>query len=295
MARRVPWALLPVVGLLACLSSGCLQPETVPDAAAPVVRMRPELHSDAVVMDVAVIERPLGDPFLNQELWRRADQLVIDLERKPLLEANGLRVGQLIGLTPADLQDLLTSKRWCDAERSFMPSGHRHTCRIEFLHPHCQYDVHLVTKTLDEQVDRAKFCFDVTPTLTADGRTKLTFTPKVETGEQMLPFQPSSREGTWEYRVERPAKAYPELGFDVTLRPNEFLIIGPDLSRKNTIGHRAFVQEDGLEPTQRLLVIRTARSLHSADEPSLAELARSSASPPLALQATMGVIRASRP
>jgi hypothetical protein len=293
MARRVPWALLPLV---ACLSSGCLQPETVPDAAAPVVRMRPELHPDAVVMDVAVIERPLGDPFLNQELWRRADQLVIDLERKPLLEANGLRVGQLVGLTPAELQDLLTSQRWCpQPERRYVLSGHRDSCGIDVLHPHCQYDVHLGRKTLDEQVDRARFCFDMTPTHTADGRTKLTFTPKVETGEQMLPFQPSSREGTWEYRVERPAKAYPELGFEVALRPNEFLIIGPDLSRKNTIGHRAFVQEDGLEPTQRLLVIRTARSLHSADEPSLAELARSSASPPLALQATMGVIRASRP
>jgi hypothetical protein len=293
MARRVLWALLPLV---ACLSSGCLPLETVPETAAPVVRMRPELHPDAVVMDIAVIERPLGDPFLNQELWQRADQLAVDLDRKSLLEANGLRVGQLVGLTPAELQDLLTSPRWCPQPyKRFTPSGRRHTCRIEVLHPHCQYDVHLGRKVLDEQVDRANFCFDVTPTHTNDGRTKLSFIPKVETGEQMLPFQPASHEGNWVYRVERPAKDYPELSFEVTLRPNEYLIIGPDLTRKNTIGHRAFVEDEGLEPMQRLLVIRTARSLHSADEPSLAELARSSASPPLAVQATMGVIRASRP
>jgi len=293
MARRVLGALLP---LLACLCSGCLLPETAPDAAGPVVRMRPELHPDAVVMDIAVIERPLGDPFLNQELWQRADQLVIDLERKPLLEANGLRVGQLIGLTPAELQHLLTSPRWCPQPyKRLLPSGQRHACCIEVLHPNCQYDVHLGRTTLDEQVDRAKFCFDVTPTHTADGRTKLLFTPKVETGEAVLPFQPSAHEGNWVYRVERPAKAYPELGFEVTLRPNEYLIIGPDITKINTIGHRAFVEDEGLEPIQRLLVIRTARSTHSADEPSLAELARSSASPPLALQATLGVIRASRP
>jgi hypothetical protein len=164
------------------------------------------------------------------------------------------------------------------------------------VHEQCQYDVYLGREPQGVQADQARFCFDVTPTHTADGGTRLEFVPKVETGEQVLPFQPVPEKSSWVYRVERPAKAYPELGWEVTLRPNEYLIVGAQRGRENTIGHRAFVQEEGEGRVQRLLVIRTTRSPKGSDlDATLAEIARSQASPPLAVQATMGAIRASRP
>src|SRR5262249_12699700 len=63
---------------------------------------------DVVHLDVFVIERPLGDVFLNRELWSEADEQTvradgeqsISLERKTALENNGFRVGQVGGALP---------------------------------------------------------------------------------------------------------------------------------------------------------------------------------------------------
>src|SRR5262249_26814687 len=56
---------------------------------------------DVVVLEVVLLERPVDDPFVNEELWRSADEQAVPLERKAVLDDNGFRVGQIGGLTPA--------------------------------------------------------------------------------------------------------------------------------------------------------------------------------------------------
>src|SRR5262249_53023775 len=70
---------------------------------------------DYVFVDVAVVERPYGDHFLDQEVWEGGDEQGY-LETKALLEENGLRVCQLGGVVPAGLQALL-SPRYCPDPR----------------------------------------------------------------------------------------------------------------------------------------------------------------------------------
>jgi hypothetical protein len=175
-------------------------------------------------------------------------------------------------------------------------SGGTHTQCLGPVLPHCDYDLFLGSRPQEVQVDKARFCLDITATLGNDGKTQLKFTPKVETGEQVLPFQPAPDQSNWVYKVERPSKAYPDLSWEVGLPSNRYLVIGAQLGQPTSLGCRALVNEDGPTPVQRLLVIRTARKQQTAeDEPTLHDLARSSASPPLALQATLGTVRASRP
>src|SRR5262249_48061548 len=73
--------------------------------------------ADGVQLQGAVVERPLGDRFLNFELWELGDEQGVNLERKPVLEENGFRVCQIGGLPPAGLQALLTSPRSCPDPR----------------------------------------------------------------------------------------------------------------------------------------------------------------------------------
>ncbi len=295
---RCWWALVP---LLCCLPAGCLSTDPERTASALPARFRPALDPQAVIIEFAQLERAVGDPYINRELWTHIDQLAVDLEKKDVLETNGLRVGQLVGLTPADLQTLLTSERWCAKPyRRITSSGQAYTHELGPVLPHCDYDLHIGQQVHEVRVDRARFGLEVVPALAANGRTKLVFTPKVETGEQVLPFQPVPEHSKWEIKIERPSKAYKDLSWEVTLAPNEFLVIGTLLDKPNSLGYRAFVQDEGPDQVQRLLVIRTNRSLAGgaggADgEPTLEELAGASASPPLAMQATVGVIRASRP
>src|SRR5262249_21376080 len=66
---------------------------------------------DVVQLEWALIERPIGDRYLNENLWGLANEQIVPLERKDVLENNGLRIAQISGLLPAEFQDLLKSER----------------------------------------------------------------------------------------------------------------------------------------------------------------------------------------
>ncbi len=116
----------------------------------------------------------------------------------------------------------------------------------------------------------------------------MTFTPKVENGEPVLPFQPDPDKHCWTIRVEKPCRSYPELSWEAVLAPGEYLVIGAAPGKENSLGYRCFVQEDG-RPIQRLLVLRTNRSVNGGDapDPTSADLARSERAPCLAVRAGM--------
>lgn len=290
------WYLVP---LLSCCLAGCLATSGEQGASIWTMRLRPELAPDVAVIEFTLVERELGDPFLNHDLWTHTDELFVDLEKKAALDDNGFRIGQVVGMTPADLHALLKSERWrLHGYHRVCPLGKTYT---EYLSPvqipHCDYDIVLGGRRHELQADGARFCLDLVPAFTGDGKTRLTFTPKVETAEQMLPFQPAPNESSWVFKPQRPGKAYQELSWHATLAPNEYLVIGPRLDKPGMLGYRALVQDEGPQPMQRLLVIRTNRSLKNGpgDQPTLEDLARAGDSPTLAAQAAMGAVRASRP
>ena len=250
--------------------------------------------SQVVKLDVAVLERPVGDAFLNHELWQHTDEMIVSLDRKAAVEDNGYRVGQIVGMTPSKLQELLTSPRCClNPRQRIFASGNSVNIYLSSLWPQTEFEIQSGKNLLPATFDQARFGLDVKATLTADGRTKLQFTPKVETGEVQLPFQPDPIQQTWTLKVERPSKSYKEAGWEVVLGPGEYLVVGPILEKPKSLGHRSLVVEEGAS-VQRLLVLRTSRTTGADNgEPTLEDIARSGPSPCLAAQAGMTAIRAS--
>jgi hypothetical protein len=267
------------------------------DQSTHTTRFRPQLAADSVIIDFALLERPLGDAYFNHELWTHTDEMIVDLEKKAALDENGLRVGQLVGMTPAQLQALLSSERWClDPRRRVLPAGKTTSYHLSPVLAHCDYDVFLGGQKHELQVDQARFCIEVVAALTADGKTRLTFTPTVETGDKVLPFQPAPEQSEWKLTIGRPSKAYKELSWEASLAPNEYFVIGARLDKPGTLGYQAFAQDNAPKPVQRLLVIRTNRGQPGGDQPTLEDVARAgNTPPPLAMQATMTAVRASRP
>ncbi len=89
------------------------------------------------------------------------------------------------------------------------------------------------------------------------------------------------------------------MSWSVTVAPNEYLVLGAHFDNPRALGYRCFVQADELVVAQRLLVIRTSRSLaDSNDDPaenSQDTVARSSPAVPLALQASWTTARGCHP
>ncbi len=56
---------------------------------------------------VAIIDRPFRDPAINEAVWRVADEQVVSPAERKALEANGLRIGRIIGELPREIESIL--------------------------------------------------------------------------------------------------------------------------------------------------------------------------------------------
>lgn len=240
---------------------------------------------DVVFLDVALVERPTGDRFLNHELWESGDEQGVPLEAKPALEDNGLRVGQIGGLLPPRLQGLLGSKQSCPDPRRLravaeqptpvLVSAGRPRCRFRFV----QHDGE---RTVD--VTRAFCFFEVTPTVEKDGRVRLRFAPRIRHGDPRLETHVvREADGSLRWAVE-PREAVEDLtplAWDLTVTPEEYVLVGARLDCPDTLGPAYFLPDGVPGGVQKLLVLRATRLGGGTPEDGKLEQ-----TPPLALQAS---------
>jgi hypothetical protein len=70
-------------------------------------------HSDQLaepkrcLLKVAILSRPFDDPVINEVVWRVTDEQIIAPALRRAWEANGLRVGRIIGEMPGELEAIL--------------------------------------------------------------------------------------------------------------------------------------------------------------------------------------------
>src|SRR5437879_7583076 len=106
------------------LLSGCFATDS-PEPSSWRKRFQDQAISpNHALLEVALLERPIGDEYINQRLWEHTDEWIVELERRNALDENGLRVGQLIGTPPGDFQQLLLSPRCCsNSQARIFPAG----------------------------------------------------------------------------------------------------------------------------------------------------------------------------
>src|SRR5262245_21525904 len=286
MKRRGLVLLMLAAGLLGgCATS---QPERPSSWLGQLRPLQVPSGSNLVVMEAALIERPVGDQFLNHELWDLADEQVIPLEHKGVMAANGFRVGLIAGIGPSGFRELLTSERSCANPRRIQrPAGDPTTLLLGLPQRRCRFQVLLDGRAEAVELAEALCTLVVVPTLTSDGQICLRFTPQICHGEaKCLPRPAVARSGTyaWMLQEHRPTEAYSGLTWEVTLAPNEYVVVGGRLDRPEALGQQYFIRGDEPTPVQRLLVIRTSRTRPSPIED---EDITPSRSPPLALQAQL--------
>jgi hypothetical protein len=279
-------ALMPI---FVCMLAGCAQPEHVePSNWVKQFKSR-AIPPDHALIEIALIERPRGDEYINQHIWQHADELIVDLEKRAALDDNGLRVGQLVGTPPNGLQELITTPQWCRGRcRRFAPNT---TVPIDLdtVPALTAFDLVQGGERTEVRLDQARFWLDVSARIAGDGQTILTFTPRVEHGAPVLPFHPAADRSTWELRVEKAAKTYPELSWEATLGTNQYLFIGGRMDRERSLGQAAFTSGD----VQRGLGVIHCRAAGAAETPeaSADDRPRADRSTPLALQAAVPASR----
>lgn len=279
-------------GVLAACLAGCLTGQSV-QTTAFLDRFRTgdgPPAPDLIHMEVAILEVPPGDHYANQELWAQADDQVLPLDQKVLLEDNGFRVGQVGGMPPPGLQALLTSERSCSARHIQLHANHSTPVPIGEVHSTCQFTLISDGRVTAVDLPEGQCQLVIVPTLASEGRTRLHFTPEVRSGKPSPSFRPMDDRSGWMLGEMKPTKQYPTLAWDVTLELNEYVIVGGRFDQPGTLGHVCFMPGEEPTPRQRLLAIRTGRpAVGVAAERE--EASRSDKSPPIALQAAWPTAR----
>jgi len=258
-----------LLGLLTAVLAGCTGGETTRTTSwlGGMQPLQVPGGADIVQMHVALIERPLGDAYLNERLWTLADEGAVPTDHKAALEDNGFRVGQVGGQTPPELLTLLTSSRSCANPRLIrLHTGDGKDLLLGPALPACRYQLEQDGQKEEVAVEQADAMVTVVPALAPDGRIRLRFTPQVEYGERKLVACPAEDHSGMVLLPKRAANRYPGLGWDVTLAPNEYVVVGARFDRPGSLGYQAFVRPDESPPVQRLLVIRTSRTAPEAPD-----------------------------
>jgi hypothetical protein len=269
--------------LVGWMLAGCHVPEHVRTQSWwQRFRSASGLGADMVQMDVALIERPIGETFIEKEIWDYADEQIVELEHKAAVDDNGFRVGQIVGIPPMRFQSLVTSERSCVHAREWLvASGKTVSHVLGPVHAKDRFHVKINARLKAYPLEKIRYVFEVTPKLTGDGRTRLRFTPKVEFGETMPTWKPAADGSGWSYELAPRSKVFPELSWEVVLVPNAFLVIGAATDQPDSLGYHAFVDKSQPPGVQRLFVIRTNRSAGTSDNRTLDDRP----TPPLAAQA----------
>ncbi len=227
---------------------------------------------DVIQFELALIERPLYDKFVNNELWLLADEQIVPLEQKAYLDDSGFRVGLVNGLNPSGLQTLLTSNRSCQLPwRQYTRAGNAALYPLGPTIAHCKLDRPGTGETLT--FEQATCFMQITPTLAPGNKVTLHCVPRIRHGESEMVARQTSDGSAPLLVQEFPFKEFDDLAFDVTMEINQYLVIGARANRVDQLGWRCFWGGDESVPVQRLLAIRTCRpaATENTDEPADAD------------------------
>jgi hypothetical protein len=259
--------------LLVILLAGCVSSEpSRPGVNWQSMKVDADPGPDRVLFDIALVQRPLGDSFLTDELWQAADEMIVPADQRELLELNGYRVGVLVGSPPEKLVQLLQSDRGrLDRKGRAAPSG---TLLKQDLRE-CEETIEGFIQSGKNKdafsLDRPRFGLDLMPALRANDVVRLKITPRIEEGDNAITYRPAPdvSQGSlkWSLEMKRPTRVLSDLAVEIDLAPNQVLVIGPRLEREGSLGVHSLTAELDGEPTQRLLVLRHLRTPTTNFEP----------------------------
>ena len=218
---RIVW-----LGILALSLTGCFHDRPARSSSLlDRLRLGGPTGPEAVFIEYAVIERPLGNSAMNRDVWANIDELIFPTETRTLLAENGFRVGVVGGLLPSELEAMISNPKSSLGHRQRrLYANNPAVLPINGPVPLAEYLIRATaeSKPVPVAFEQAKFALSFTPTLGQDGRIAIHCVPEVEYQDKKH-WLPTGAVGAG-WMSEKPLERYGTLAWDVKLSPREFLI-----------------------------------------------------------------------
>ena len=249
-----------------CLTlAGCVQDATTlveSNAWSRLKPKRPQVNPDTVEVKYIFIDREEGNELINQAIWAEADEQIISLETKALLNDNGLRVGKLASRLSPEVMKLLENANG-KAEGRLHGTRSGSTFKIQTTNVVPNWTLFTVNEnsTRAEALNDAQGYFLLTPTIGESDVVDLSILPEVAYGKPVNNQTPvPDMNGGWRYRSNaRETRSYPAMRISVSVTSGDYLLIGGLLERPGTVGERFFTRDEDGTRRQTVLLVRLLR------------------------------------
>jgi hypothetical protein len=243
---------------------------------------------DSVLLEVLFVRLPPAEIDRYLPLWNDVDEQQLPIASRQRLAANGFRVGLVASRLPPLLEGLLNQEevpkptnapkppkpangeRMVDVGKEPTVRGYQRQVRVgeprEIVpgqkDPYPQLTVLIRNDDGDvtgEVFKKAKPMFVERVYPTKDGRVRLELLPEIVYGDPQKQFLPGD-DGTLQFQVLPPRKAFDRLRIEATLAPGQSLLIGGRPEHEGSLGSRYFTEPSADGPRQQLLLIRLAQA-----------------------------------
>ncbi len=241
---------------LALAPVGCFLIPNPPTAVGRKGVFREDAPADGqILFDTRLLEQPVGESYLTRGLWAASSD-PLPHHFSALLAANGVRVGLVSGATPAEFDKLATGEGTAIAptlRRGL--AGKPKTIPVNGPFDRCTADVTdaLTADRRKLQLTAVECGMIATGTPESGGRVTVGCQLLLQHGDKRA-WWTATEAGGFERIDERTKEDFPSLVFEVSLAPNETMVVGPTADSEDTLGGVFFFTPD--QAKQRVLVVR---------------------------------------
>jgi hypothetical protein len=229
------------------------------------------LEPKRCLLKVAIISRSFGDPAINDIVWKAADEQIIPPKERRAWEANGLRLGRIIGDLPLELEAIMndtTSHQKVSPTDIFVESGEATLIKISDPVEQATVLLNRDNRALGSDYRDVSGYFRATATHEGANNISLRLAPELHHGPIQRTFQTvpnAAAIGPQQFQINngQQEETIRELATSVRLEPGQLVAIGCRPEQKRGLGTFFFTQPvaHSDQRTQKLILIWATRNL----------------------------------
>ena len=221
------------------------------------------------MLEIAIITRPIGDKTINDSVWNVADVQCIPEDARRSLEANGVKIGKIIGSLPVDLESALHAPPPHKVDPiTYVPEINEAVqIRTAVTVPQLSLVTNLDGRAIAKDYEQASGYLRVTTDHDGERGVSLRILPEIHYGPMKQGFQPIASPGPYPVNQltisnSQEQDSLQELMSSTIIQPGEVVLISCDAAQDRTLGSFlfTFVEANSDRKMQHLVMIWASRN-----------------------------------
>ncbi len=228
------------------------------------------------LLKVAIVSRSYEDPAINDAVWRVADEQSVKTEERRAWEANGLRIGRIIGELPLELEAIMretTAPKKVDPISYFVESGEQTLVSVNDPVEKASLILNREGRAYGKDYSAVAGYFRVTARHEGEQAIALRFTPELRFGPIQRTYQPIAMPSgltPQQFHINdgQEEESLRDLGLNIVVEPGQVVVVGCRPEQKRGLGAFMFVHSEAHsdERRQRLVLIWASRNLEGMSD-----------------------------